>query len=130
MVENSEASSKKETVAVAEKPEVKVAPQPEEKPLNTDVFETCTKRCTRRAWDFFLSVRNEIDLFKTKTVRGHLTFKSASSAQQALTLLVNEGGVTEVTERGEALEFTGSLAAVQLVLRSPDTVLFDALKIE
>ncbi len=133
MAENTETTEveTKETVAVADKPVTKAEPaSPAEKPVNTDVFNTCTRRCTRRTWDFFLSIRDDIEQFKTRLVRGCLTFKSATAAEQALKTLAEQGGITEVITQDKTIEFTGSLAAVQLVLRDPNTTMFDALKID
>ncbi len=114
-------------VALAEKPQP--APVKEEKPVNTDIFNTCTKRCTRRTWDFFLAVRDDMEQFKNAPVRGKLTFKSSAAMEQARKVLEEQGGVTEICTEGDTLNFTGTLAAAQLVLREPDTLMFDAVKI-
>lgn len=105
-------------------------PAAEEKPVNTDTFSNCTSRCSRRAWNIFLEYRDDIEVFKTKEVRGKLTFANESAAQAAKEVLTSQGGVKYITQTAEVLEFTGTLAATQLVLKQPDTTGFDALKVE
>ena len=97
---------------------------------NTDIFNTCTKRCTRRAWDLFLAVKDDIELFNSRMVRGRLTVSSAAHAQTLKQILVDEGGITELTLTDNIIELTTTLATMQLVIRHPETQMFDALKVE
>lgn len=127
------AAAGQKAVAVAEKPPTGQpgAGTSEEKPVTTDVFNNCTSRCSRRAWNIFLEYAKDIEIFKTRRVRGRLVFKTPKAAQQAHGLLVEQGGVThEITTQDNWIEFTGTLAAVQLVIKAPDTEFFDAVKIE
>jgi hypothetical protein len=121
------APAKKEaSVAVADKPAEEKA-EPEAPPLTTDVFNNCTSRCSRRAWNVYLSLQNDIEQFKTRLVRGRLTMTNAKAAQEVHKVFVEEAGVTEITTRDNWVEFTASLATVQLVLKRPDTEYFDCL---
>ncbi len=101
-----------------------------EKPVTTDTFNNCTSRCTRRAWNLFLQYRDNIDAFKTKEVRGKLTFDNEAAATGAKETLTTEGGVKYITQTGNDLEYTGTLAATQLVIKLPETNSFDAIGVE
>lgn len=111
-----------------EKPAAAAAPA--EAAINTDAFSQSTRRCSRRAWDIFLQYRNDMALFTGRAVRGRLTFQSADDAHQAAQILRTEGGVTAMTLLNEHVEFTGTLAAVQLVIKQPYTQFFDAIVIQ
>ncbi len=94
------------------------------------MFTACTARCTRRAWDLFLRYGDDIEQFTTKTVRGKLTAATAKAAEAFAQTLTTEGGATEVRTNGADTEFTGTLAAVQLVLKQPEARMFDATWVE
>ncbi len=116
-----EEASGKKAVAVAEKPP--------EKPVNSDIFTSCTSRITRRAWNIFLEYNTQdLEPFKNRPVRGRLTASSAKAAQEFHKILVEEGGVREITTHDNVLEFTAPLATVQLVIKHPDARMFDAVK--
>lgn len=121
-----EGAAEKKAVAVAEKPAEKA---PEEKPVNSDIFTSCTSRITRRAWNIFLEYNTkDLEPFKNRPVRGRLTASSAKAAQEFHKILVEEGGVREITTHDNVVEFTAPLATVQLVIKHPDARMFDAVK--
>jgi len=111
-------------------PVTESAEAPKAVPVTTDAFTNCTSRCTRRAWNLFLAYRDNIEEFKTKEIRGKLTFATPGAATTAKETLTTDGGVKYITQTDNVLEFTATLAAVQLVLKHPDTQQFDALGIE
>jgi hypothetical protein len=99
-------------------------------PLTTDVFTNCTSRCTRRIWDVFLSVRDDLTLFQTKLVRARLTAASEQAAAEIGDILTTQYGVTEMTQLGDALELTASLATIQHVIKRPDVKTLDGMAID
>ncbi|MDH4378542.1 MAG: hypothetical protein QE263_01365 [Vampirovibrionales bacterium] len=106
-------------------PEAPAAP-----PLTTDVFTNCTSRCTRRIWDVFLSVRDDLTLFQTKLVRVRLTAATEQAAAEIGDILTTQYGVTEMTQLGDALELTASLATLQHVIKRPDVKTLDGMAID
>ncbi|MFN8614694.1 MAG: hypothetical protein U0003_02130 [Vampirovibrionales bacterium] len=99
-------------------------------PINTDVFTNCTSRCSRRLWDVFLSVRDDLAQFQTKQVRVRLVAASEQAAAEIADVLKTQGGLTELTQLGDALELTSSLATLQLVIKRPDVTSLDGVAID
>lgn len=97
---------------------------------NTDKFTQSTKRCTRRSWDAFLSVRDNIEAFNTRLVRGRLELASASAANDVAAVLKDEAGVDRMTMIDTVIECTATLADVQRVIKRPDFVMFDCVLVD
>lgn len=129
--QNGKSTEEQKPVAVAEKPTEKKPEEKksEEQPVNSDIFTSCTSRVSRRAWNIFLEYNTkDLEAFKNRPVRGKLTASSAKAAQEFHKVLVEEGGVKEITTHDDTVEFTAPLATVQLVIKHPDARMFDAVK--
>ncbi len=96
---------------------------------NCDAFTQSTRRCTRRAWDVFLNVRNNMDAFNTQQVRARIEADSDSAASEMFDLLKTQTGLSQGTLLGDRIECTTTLAAIQLIIKRPDFKLLDAIAI-
>lgn len=101
-----------------------------ERAENTDKFTQSTKRCTRRAWDVFLSLREDLDGFNDRLVRARMELQGAGAAKEVMQVLQNSAGVEHVTQMDQVLECTTTLAAVQLVIKHADFVMFDCVLVD
>lgn len=101
-----------------------------ERAENSDHFTQSTRRCTRRAWDVYLSLRDDMDGFNQRLVRGRMELKSESAAKEVAATLAQKAGVTQITQMDNILECTTTLAAVQLVIKHPDFVMFDCVLLD
>ncbi|MBY0449340.1 MAG: hypothetical protein K2X01_01780 [Cyanobacteria bacterium] len=118
-----------DVVETPEKPSNPAAEAPVEKPFNVDILTTCTIRFSRRSWDLFLSLKTDLDKLRATPLRNRLVAKTPDAAQEMHKILVEQGGVSEITTNGNELEFTGTFEAVQLVIKHPQTLEFDAIRL-
>ena len=96
---------------------------------NTDAFTQSTRRCTRRAWDVFLKVRNNVDKFNSQLVRARIEADSEAAAQEMYETLKAETELQQGTVLGDRIECTTTLAAIQLIIKRPDFKMLDAVAI-
>lgn len=112
------------TTAVAEKPD-----KEEEKPVNTDVFQSCTSRVTRKAWNIFLEYNaGDKSRFRTEPVRATLECHSENGAEE-LTKQLQEAGVSEISRDGKVISMTATLEQIQIVIKLPEAKMLDAVRI-
>ena len=114
----SEATETKPAVEEA-KPEV-----PEEKPLNVDALSQSTSRFTRKAWNFFLPLREDLDAIKTKRFDISLEARSEEGAQ-TLNDLLNEHETPGVKRSGKTLTFRSTFEKLQTVIKHEQVHLVD-----
>lgn len=115
----------KSATATAEKPAAEEKAAEPEKPFTVDVFQSCTKRITRKAWDLYKSFcANKFEKFRTIQVRGQLECHSVEGAEELQAKLV-EVGVKEISRKEETLHFTATMEQIQTVIKLPPAKLLD-----
>jgi hypothetical protein len=113
-------------VETAEAPKAPPAPPP----FNVDILTSCTARYSRRAWDLFLTYRAEKSLDKMQhlPIRAMLKALSSKGLEELVTIL-KAAGVSPISIEGPKAEFTATFAQIQTVIKHPQTLEFDAIKI-
>lgn len=122
-----------ETATAATPPETEATPAEPTKPLpatTTDPFTQSTRHCTRRAWDVFLSMKDNLDAFNTKQVRVRIEASDERAAQGFAEILKTDGEVTRLTQMDNKIECTTTLAAIQLIIKDPEFKLLDAIAVD
>jgi hypothetical protein len=99
-----------------------------QKPFTTDVLQSCTARMTRKAWDLYLRYCQPIEQIRTLPVRACLTARTDVGVK-VLADGLQAVGVTSMTENGCDLHFTATFEAIQAVIKLPETLLLDAVRI-
>ncbi|MBX2860356.1 MAG: hypothetical protein KTR14_03920 [Vampirovibrio sp.] len=102
---------------------------PEEKPFNTDVLQSCTARFSRKAWDLYLGMKADHQALQNDAIRCRLTATSPEAVKVIEKALKEDGGVNEMTVKGNDIELTTTFAVIQQVIKRPETAGFDAVKI-
>lgn len=101
-----------------------------EKPLNVDILNTATSRFTRKAWNEFLAVRNDLDAIRFKRYRIELESKTAAGRDELKTLLEQVDVTAIQTKSAKQLAFNASFEKLQTVMRHPETLMVDLLPVE
>jgi hypothetical protein len=109
----------------AEPPPVKAEP-----PFNVDVLNTCTARFSRKAWNQFLAIREDLQALQTRRFRVALNARTETGLQEVMAALqgleataLKQSGVLQ-------LECVATLAQVQGVARHPQTHWIDLIPAE
>lgn len=119
----------KAATATAEKPAKEEKAAEPEKPFNTDIFQSCTTRITRKAWDLYKTYsKNKFEKFRTVEVRAQLECRSIDGAEDIQKQLV-EAGVKEISRTEETLHFTATMEQIQTVIKQPPALLLDMAEI-
>ena len=114
--------------AVAEKPAAAEKPaEPAEKPFSTDVLQSCTARFTRKAWNIYLYYKKDGKI-RTTPIRATLETRNPEAAEEMHRTL-QEGGVKELSRKGNTLSMTATFEQIQLVIKHPGSKMLDAAEL-
>ena len=114
--------------AVESKP-AEVATAPVEKPFNLDLLQSCTSRMTPQCWQTYLTMKSDFGVMQAHPVRATLTTRNDKGMEEVAAMLM-DAGVTHQTRRdAKTLDFTATFAQIQTVIKHPQTLLLDAVKI-
>lgn len=93
------------------------AEEPKEVAFNVDALNQCTARFTRKAWNFFLDARDDLDRIQTERYDIRLEARSPEGAETLRQLLLeNETPGVKVQDE-KTLAFRSTFAKVQTVIK-------------
>jgi hypothetical protein len=102
---------------------------PVEKPFNLDLLQSCTARMTPQCWQTYLKMKNDLSVIQNHPVRATLTTRTDKGMEEVTAMLL-DAGITHQTRRdAKTLDFTGTFAQIQTVIKHPQTLLLDAVKL-
>jgi hypothetical protein len=111
--------------AAVEKP---AAPAKPAEPFNTDLLQSCTARFSYKAWRLYHNNRKDSAFLQEVLVRATVNARSIEGGEE-LEGLLKEAGATEMSRKGNTLSFTATFAIIQTVIRHPQLLLLDAVRI-
>jgi len=114
-------STPEETTAVT-------APVKPAEPFNTDLLQSCTARFSYKAWRLYHNNRKDSDFLQNALVRATVNGRSIEGGEELEGLLKN-AGATEMLRKGNTLSFTATFAIIQTVIKHPQLLLLDAIRI-
>jgi hypothetical protein len=109
----------------AEKPAVPAKPA---EPFNTDLLQSCTARFSYKAWRLYHNSRKDSDFLLTAPVRATVNARSIEGGEELASLL-KDAGASEMLRKGNTLSFTTTFAIIQTVIKHPQLLLLDAVRI-
>jgi hypothetical protein len=103
------------------------APKVVEKPFNADILNTCTARFTRKGWNQFLAIKEDMDALKTRRYDITLETRNAEglTAVKAILDAADTTGVKQTS--ATSLAFRSTFEKLQTVVRHEATLMVDVV---
>jgi hypothetical protein len=109
----------------AEEMPTQETPRVPEKPFNADVLNTCTARFTRKGWNQFLAIKEDLEALKRNRYDMTLEVRTPEglSVVKAILEAADTTGVKQTGER--TLAFRSTFEKLQTVVRHEATLMVD-----
>ncbi|WP_373532226.1 hypothetical protein [Vampirovibrio sp.] len=109
--------------ATAEKPAAPVEP-----PFSADDLQSSTARFTHKAWYLYYNNRKDMKFIREAELRATLEARSIDGAEELQKLLI-EAGASSLSRSDKLLSFSGTYEIIQTIIRHPETLMVDTVKI-